>query len=153
MNLLQKKGTLSPTLVFQDKIAVVNDKNISVLRELAQNHKMKRSRICLHGDDRDKVHEMLIFMCKDSVIPPHRQPVSKKTYLIIKGSMKVVFYDENGNETRTEVLSPSDNFILSFNPQFFHHPVLMDEDVFFLETLEGPYPENKAKFAPWINDN
>jgi len=76
---------ISPNGVF-----VLDAKGIESLKNAARSSDMRRARICLHGNLQSPVQEMVIALCSDSIVEPHRHPVHKpESYHLIDGEMDV----------------------------------------------------------------
>ena len=83
-------------LVNSDEIFLLDEKLISKLKNLASKHPLKRSRICLHQNEEELVHEMIIVAKKDGIMEPHKHPFLKpESYHVIEGKLKVVIYDDD----------------------------------------------------------
>jgi len=120
---------------------LLKEEVIDNLKEIANNHPLKRSRVCIHESLENKVHEMIIVAHKDGVIPPHKHPEGKpESYHVLEGELKVLIFDEEGNK--------EDEFILShnFHPKMYrikggiwHQPIPITEWVVYHEVATGPF--------------
>lgn len=123
------------------EVFVLDDDYLSFLKFSAINHDLKRSRVCLHGVNRESTQEMIIVAHQTSIIQPHRHPVGKsESYHVIEGSLVVNIFGDDGN------IQQSINLYDKSNPKLYrisggvwHQPVPQTEWVVYHEVFEGPF--------------
>ena len=76
----------------QKEIIQINATHLERLKWSAEESPLRRSRICLHSDNSDQVHEMVIAFCRDSYVQPHRHTGKSESFHIIEGRLQVVFF-------------------------------------------------------------
>ncbi len=91
---------MSSVLTATDDIVVVNAETLQTLKELAATAPLKRSRLCLHRTSEDPIQEMVIAFARDSYVRVHRHRNKSESFHILAGSLEVVFFDDEGRETR-----------------------------------------------------
>ena len=84
---------MSTVIHNKKNISSFNNVDLDELKLLAKNDPDKRARICLHKDDSELVHEMIIVIYEGSEIIPHRHIDKSESYHIIEGELKIVFFD------------------------------------------------------------
>jgi len=57
-------------------IIEINQQHLDQLKQAARQAPLRRARFCLHRDENDKVHEMVIAYCRDS--PPAPAPEQER---------------------------------------------------------------------------
>lgn len=141
------------TAFFFDKDDIeVNRQHIAQVQRAAKQDPLRRARLCLHHDYNDKVQEMIIAVCRDSYICPHRQLHKYKTYTMIKGSMLVPFFDDDGRVVRKikmGEMTSREVFIHRFSSNQWHTVVPLSDIVVYIETIAGPYVKDETEWATW----
>ena len=123
------------------EIFVLDDDYLKFLKLAALRHDLKRSRVCLHGENKESTQEMIIVVHKSSIIQPHRHPVGKsESYHVIEGSLAVNIFRDNG------MIGCTVNLYDDSNPRIYrilggiwHQPVPLTEWVVYHEVFEGPF--------------
>ncbi len=136
------------------EISFYNIQDLSMLKKRAEESPERRARICLHESPDQIVHLMIIAMCKDSYVQPHRHPAGKpESYQMIEGLLDVLFFDDRGNIIRrTEMGAPETGktFIYRQSGRIWHRPAPRTELVLFCETFRGPFfKEQDVEYAEW----
>ena len=132
----------------------VNKNDLLKLEQMAEQSDWKRARICLHDHDSIEMHQMIIAVLKQSYIPPHRQVGSKKGYLILKGKLELMFFDDFGTHFKSEILCKDDSEIplaLMFDAGQYHTVQAISNVCIFLEARSSMW-SSEAEFAPWAPD-
>jgi len=110
------------------------------------------SRLLLHKDSKEALHEMLIMHSSGTYIRPHINDGTDKSFLIIDGEMIVVVFQNDGSILHKHRLSAVDketSFMIRLNEPLFHTLYILSKNVLFLETVLGPHYETRyADFAP-----
>lgn len=122
------------------------------LRILARKSPNMRARYCLHKDHQDKIQEMIIAVCTESYICPHRQINKKKSYITFEGEMVIAFFNECGKVTEKFKMGSPDKdypFIYRFSGDRWHTVVSLSEIAIYLETIQGPFRKGDTEFAIW----
>ncbi len=141
--------TFSPVsyICSNDMSKEVSIYDIETIKKKALCSDTRRARILLHDGHEDKVQEMVIAICKDSYVPPHRQTNLEKTYYIQEGQLEILFFDEN--EIIKKILLGDDNKICRFNASVWHTVVAKTDLCVYSEVIAGPYKEGRTEFALW----
>ncbi len=138
-------------------IACVNREDVARIRAEAPLTPLRRCRICAHADNDDPVQEMIIALCHDSYIPPHRHRGKSESFHVVEGRADLFFFDEKGTILQTLSLSADspDGFYYRLSEPLYHTVLAHDDMLVIHETVTGPFcPESTdtAPFAPSPDD-
>ncbi len=136
----------------QDDFAIVDPNWIDRLTSVALSSPLRRSRLCLHRSDDDKLHEMIIALARDCLFRPHCHPVKSESFHMIAGRLLIIIFREDGTPIRTLLLTPpGGNGVLCYRlcTPAFHAVLPLDDVVVFHEITNGPFVKNGAILAEW----
>lgn len=110
-----------------------------------------------HASMDEPVHRMLNALEPDTYLPPHRHVDKEETYLLLRGSMWVIFYDNYGNVTDKVLLNPLEGkYGLEIPSGTWHSIIVLESGTVIFEIKKGPYsplpPEDIASWAPAPSD-
>jgi cupin fold WbuC family metalloprotein len=117
----------------------INKKQITTIKKKFLLSKIKKFRILLHENYRSKIHEMLIFLKKDYEMPKHYNYNFDKSYFLIHGKFKLLFYNKKKKIINTINMDCNSNFFYRFKKKSFHKLTVESKYVVFLETSAGPF--------------
>ena len=131
----------------------LNQNEILNLKELALNHVLKRSRLCLHSSNINNVQEMIIVAHKSSIIETHRHPIDKpESYHVLEGQLMVNIYNDNGIIISQETLYADKHpRMYRIEGNIWHQPIPMTEWVVYHEVATGTF--EKEKDVEYFNTN
>ena len=92
--------------VFYTKSSEISfiDKNyIKFLKKKVHETKNKRARICLHKNEKDRLHEMIIILSKETYIRPHKHLNKAESLHVIEGTADVIFFNNKGKVTKGKI--------------------------------------------------
>lgn len=136
----------------QDDYAIVDLAWIERLKSVALQSPLRRSRLCLHRADDDKLHEMIIALARDCLFQPHRHPVKSESFHMIAGRLVIVIFRDDGTPVRSLLLSPpGQGGVVCYRlcTPTYHAVLPIDEVVVFHETTNGPFVKNDSILADW----
>lgn len=117
--------------------------NKELLDQLSANAKANprlRTNICLHNSIEDKVQRMFNAMEPGTNVPIHRHKDASETMLLVRGKMKVMYFDNQKNITNEFLLEAnSDIFGLHIPIGTWHGVEVLAEGTVMFEVKEGPY--------------
>ena len=90
---------------------IINEDLLQSLSEKAIKNPRLRQNFDLRNSAEDKSQRMLNALEPGTVMPIHRHRNSSETMIVIKGSLKEYFYDEQGNVTGEWVCAPNSDCI------------------------------------------
>jgi cupin fold WbuC family metalloprotein len=113
----------------------------------------RRTNHNFHQSAADPLNRMLNAMEPGTYVQPHKHenPDKREAFLLLRGKMLVVSFDEAGQVTDHVVLDPqAGNFRPGSAAPHLPHPDLPGEGSVLYELKDGPYDVNNDKtFAPW----
>jgi cupin fold WbuC family metalloprotein len=131
----------------------INKSSLEQLNKLAASDKRRRKIKNFHTSDDDSIQRMLNGLQEDSYCRPHRHitPVKREVFLILKGSIAVVEFDDNGGIIDSSILNSSDgNYAVEITPTSWHTIVCFEDNSVLYEIKDGPYDaETDKEFASW----
>lgn len=136
-------------------LTTVNTDDIAFLKAIGAKSSRKRARLCVHKDNSDSLHEMLIFLGRDSYIRPHKHANKSESFHMVEGQLVVIMFDEHGNILRTIFMGEYSNnqvFYCRFAGDCFHSVVVLSEFAIFHETTNGPFHPDDTAYASWAPD-
>lgn len=123
-----------------------------VCAEAAASPRRRKNRN-FHPRDDHPGHRLLNALMADTYIPPHRHldPAKDETYVVLRGLLGLVEFDDAGNVTRTEKIGPGGEAIgVDVAHGTWHTAVALEDGTVFLEAKAGPYlPLTADEKAPW----
>lgn len=138
---------------------VITDELLNSVSQQAKENPRLRMNYNFHKDLNDGVHRLLNALEPDTYLPPHRHtnPDKDESYIILRGSIMVFFYDDEGNITDKTLLDPTKGkYGLEIPAGIWHSIVVLESNTVIYEIKAGPYipltPDNLAKWAPEASD-
>jgi cupin fold WbuC family metalloprotein len=144
---------ISPEVYFANQpIVVVGPEEMGFLGDNVQFTERKRTRLCVHQNTEEKLHEMFVVYTSSTYMRPNKHPKDESVQ-ILAGSADFVFFDPEGNVT--EVLQMGDQasglpFYCRVPREVYHTMLMRSERVTLHEGLSGPFRKDSTTiFAPW----
>lgn len=134
------------------------DKNLldALTREARANPRLRKNHN-LHPTDEFCCHRLLNAIEPESYIRPHRHldPVKDESFVIIRGRLGVLTFDDNGTVMELTILSAEEGTVIADIPHgVFHTAVGLDQGTIFFEAKAGPYrPLTEAEKAHWAPED
>lgn len=135
-----------------EAIAAFGPREIALVKERAAVSPRRRARVCLHPDDGDGLHQMLIALRRGVYIRPHRHPGKSESFHLIEGALRIAFFDEQGSMDRILTLAEpgqGDSFCYRMSESRFHTVLPLTEVVVFHEITNGPFRPEETLYADW----
>ena len=118
---------------------IINDTLLNKITEEAKGSRRLRMNYNIHESLDAKVQRLLNVLLPGTVLPIHRHRHTDETYILLKGKMFVVFYDDLGGQTERYLLDPSiGNYGVNI-PKGQWHGIEVIEPSTIFEVKEGPY--------------
>lgn len=93
----------------------------------------------LHTELSDKCQRLLNALEPGTVMPIHHHKVSE-VYILLKGCLRVISYDDKGNEVESAILeSDKGNYGIQIPPNTWHSLEVLESGSVIFEVKEGPY--------------
>lgn len=123
------------------------------LTEAARLSPRLRANYNFHPHNDFPAHRLLIAIEPGSYVPPHRHqdPNKDETFVILRGRIGLIVFDEAGAVLETHVLAPGSALLGADIPHgTFHSLVALESGSVFLEAKSGPYrPVSAGEVAEW----
>jgi len=147
-----KTRSVNDEVLFADEAVVrVGPAEIELVKRQAALSARRRARLCLHRDEREPVHEMLIALDATGYVRPHKHVGRGESFHVVEGVADVVLFDEAGRVVETIRLAATGDGVRIYrlNESRFH-TVLVRSPVFVVhETTAGPFERSDTLFASW----
>jgi cupin fold WbuC family metalloprotein len=106
-----------------------------------------------HEDYADPINRMLNALEPGTYCRPHKHedPDKNEVFLVLKGKMAVLIFDEEGNVTETYTFAPAEGTHgIDIPPRIWHTLVCLEPGSVAYEIKDGPYVKPIDKnFASW----
>jgi cupin fold WbuC family metalloprotein len=134
-------------------ITLIDNTLLDELCAAAAANPRRRKNRNFHPYDEHPGHRLLNALQADSYIPPHRHldPNKDETYVVLRGQLGLVIFDDAGNPVKTARVGAGAAAIGVDIPHgTWHTAVALEPDTVFLEAKAGPYlPLTETERAPW----
>ena len=125
--------------------AALDAQSIILMKELAQYKGLAMFRICLHQDDAEGIHEMLMVHTRPMLVGPLKQNKSSLSYHMLDGAAEILLHDDAGVAVRQIRLDSSDSSCASsvrLRANVFRSMQTLSPYALFLEVASGPFEDN-----------
>ena len=120
-------------------LQVVNQELLNGVIENAKASPRLRMNYNLHSDLNDKCQRLLNAMEPGTIMPIHHHKVAE-VYILLQGRIRVMTYDEKGNENSSVILDPKEgNFGVQIPENTWHSLEVFESGSVIFEVKEGPY--------------
>lgn len=110
------------------------------LTEEAKASPRLRAHYNLHESPDAKAQRLLVALEPGTQMPIHRHPSTNETQMVLRGRMKVSFFDDQKNVTDEFVLSPLSGCYGIHTPMGQWHTLeVLESGTIILEVEDGPY--------------
>ena len=94
----------------------------------------------LHDSLNAKAQRLLNALEVGTVLPIHRHRHTSETYILLRGKIRVMFYNEFGGETEVFMLDPlQENYGVHIPAEQWHTLEVLEDDSVIFEVKDGPY--------------
>ncbi|MDJ1504083.1 WbuC family cupin fold metalloprotein [Xanthocytophaga agilis] len=131
----------------------INQALLDQVTEKARTVPRLRMNHNFHQTPTDLLNRMLNAMEPGTYVRPHKHenPDKREAFLILRGRILVVAFDEKGEIKDHVELNPVlGNFGLEIPPRTYHTLIALETGSVLYELKDGPYnPTDDKQFAPW----
>jgi len=135
---------------------IISEELLNTVSGQAKENERLRMNYNFHDTLEEPIHRMLNALEPGTYLPPHRHknPDKDETYIILRGSLLTVFYDDEGNIIQKTELNPKKGIYgLEIPAGMWHSIVVLEPDTVIFEIKQGPYaPLGGENLAPWAPD-
>jgi cupin fold WbuC family metalloprotein len=132
---------------------LINEDLLKQVSVKAKQSKRRRMNHNFHTDLADTFQRMLNCLEPDTYCRPHmhNDPPKREVFVILKGTLVVVQYNDDGNIAQYIVLSKNNgNYGAEIPPATWHNIIALESDTVVYECKDGPYVAITDKdFASW----
>lgn len=119
---------------------VINQALLDKLTEEAKASPRLRMNLDLRNSDADQSQRMLNALEPGTVLPIHRHRQSSETVVILRGKIRWILYDDNGNETeRIDLDANGDLRMLNVEKDRWHSLECLVSGSVLFESKDGAY--------------
>ena len=118
---------------------VLDDKILDKVTAEAQASPRLRMNFNLHENLDAKAQRLINVLLPGTILPIHRHQHTAETYILLRGKMFVVFYDDMGAQIERLRLDPTIGHYGVQIPKGQWHTVEVCEPSAILEVKDGPY--------------
>jgi len=119
---------------------IIDNELLDKLTEQAASNERLRKNYNLHRSLNDHVQRLLNAMEPGTEMPIHRHLHTDETYLVLKGSLKVLLFDENKKLIQTVLLDPKKGkYGVSIPASQWHSVDVLEKGTVIFEVKQGPY--------------
>jgi len=119
---------------------LINQELLDQVTDQAKQNPRLRMNYNLHESLDAKAQRLFNAMEPGTVIPIHRHPHTAETYIVVRGSVKILIYDKNKNILETVILNPENGNIGYHFPKGSWHSVeILESGTVIFEVKDGPY--------------
>ena len=124
---------------------VITKEIMDELSAKAKENPRLRMAMDLRNTPDDNSQRMLNALEPGTIMPIHRHHGSSEAVVILRGKIRWMFYDENGNETESVILdSNSPKRMLVAEKDRWHSLECLESGSVLYESKDGPYQPLKA---------
>lgn len=99
----------------------------------------------LRNSPDDNSQRMLNALEPGTVLPIHRHRKSSEIMVVIKGSVKETFYNDNGDITGNWIFKPGENCILEIPAGQWHSLECLESGTIIYESKDGKYEPTSSE--------
>ena len=119
---------------------VIDNNILDNLSEQAKASPRLRQSMDLRNCSEDLSQRMLNALEPGTVMPIHRHHASSETVVILRGRIRWIFYDDNGQETERVVLDADGELrMLNVEKDRWHSLECLESGSVLYESKDGPY--------------
>ena len=123
---------------------IIDDKLVDGLARQAKQSSRLRMNYNFHQSLQDKCHRFLNALEPGTQVPVHHHPTKDETFVILKGRVRVLIYNDHGEVIESCVLSHEDGIYGADISKNVWHSIECLESSVLLECKEGPFVEHEA---------
>lgn len=124
---------------------IIDNQLLNKISNQAQRNERLRMNFNLHDSLDAKTQRLFNALEVGTVLPIHRHQHSAETYILLRGHINVLFYNDRGDEIERYDLQPEEGRYGVHIPQNQWHTLeVLDSSVIF-EVKDGPYMPLKSE--------
>lgn len=125
---------------------IINKTLLDSVSKQAKDSPRLRMNYNLHEKLTDSTHRFFNAMEPGTVVPIHRHQNCAETFILVRGRMRVVLYDDDRNVIEDTILSAGgDNYGIHIPTGVWHWVDILESGTITFEVKEGPYEPLKEE--------
>jgi cupin fold WbuC family metalloprotein len=132
---------------------IINKALLDSVSEQASKNQRLRMNYNFHQQLDDPLNRLLNAMEPGSYFPPHRHknPDKEEIFLVLRGSVLIVIFDDNGVVVSTTEVSPAKEvYGMEIEAGVWHSLIVLEPNTVVYEVKKGPYvPLTPENIATW----
>ena len=123
-------------------IQVINQQLLDETSAKAQENERLRINYNIHSDLEDPVNRLLNALEPGTVVPIHRHlhPYKNESFVVLRGELDVLLYDDEGQLTERITLNPKKgNYGIDIPGEVWHSMEVKEKGTVIYEVKAGPY--------------
>ena len=125
---------------------IIDSQLLAAVTEQAKNSPRLRMNYNFHESMDSKSHRLLNALEMGTELPIHRHQHTAETYILLQGSIKVLFYNEKKELIDATVLNPLEGkFGIDIPAGQFHTIEILENGSVIFEVKDGPYTPLEEK--------
>lgn len=125
---------------------LINESLLDEVTRQAQESPRLRMNHNFHDSLDAKAQRLLNALEPGTLLPIHRHPHTAETYLLLKGKIKVLYYNDQKELMETVVLEPkSGNYGIHIPKNQWHTLEVLESSSVIFEVKDGPYTPLEEK--------
>ena len=119
---------------------LIDNNLLELVTEQAKASNRLRMNYNLHESLEAKAQRLLNALEPGTILPIHRHTHTAETYIVLRGSIKVLFYDDNKNLVNQYLVNPEEGVYGVHIPSGQWHTLeVMETGTVIFEVKDGPY--------------
>ncbi|NDV58527.1 WbuC family cupin fold metalloprotein [Bacteroides sp. 519] len=135
---------------------IISEELLNEVSKQAKENERLRMNYNFHESLDEPIHRLLNALEPGTYLPPHRHknPDKIETYLILRGSLIGVLYNDEGDIIKKLELNPQKGIYgMEIPAGMWHSIVVLEPNTVIFEIKDGPYaPISAENIAPWAPD-
>lgn len=119
---------------------LINEDLLNEVTQQAKESPRLRMNHNLHDSLESKAQRLLNALEPGTVLPIHRHPNTAETYILLRGKIKVMFYNDRKEMTESILLDPmAGGYGVHIPDNQWHTLEVMESGTVIFEVKDGPY--------------
>ena len=128
------------------KMKIIDKQLLDDVSRQAQKSERLRMNYNFHQSLEDKCHRFLNAVEPGTMVEIHRHPTKDETFILLRGKVRVLTYNDEGEILEEVVLSQeSGNYGVDIPKNVWHNVECLESGSVFFECKEGPFVPHDAE--------
>jgi len=119
---------------------LIDKKLLDEISQQAAENERLRMNFNIHKSLDDKVQRLLNALEVGTKIPIHRHLNTDEMYIVLRGKLRVIFYDDKGDIVESQIIAPKEEvYGVNIPAGTWHSLEVLESGTVIFEVKEGPY--------------